>query len=228
MLGTATFMRRVYRIDSVNGRDIAYALVLTSDTQAAALRYDAEFEAVRQSVRITTPQALAVTPELGKVVGDRYLNATYQVSATIPDGWTPRIGKGQHLFELSLLPPDSAEPAPAGSLRVVMLGAVDLGTWIEPSLAAEANIAAQKARDPNLQVVREEKLERDGVMGYDAVIRFRAADGTDHYSRQVFFSRDTVLFFVVAEINPASLAESLQPAIDTLVNSVSFAPVEGD
>jgi hypothetical protein len=228
LLDTTTFLRRVYCIESVGGQYIAYALAMSSDTAEAAHRYDAEFEAVRQSVKISAPGKLDTPPELGKIAGNQYSNATYQVSATIPEGWAAHLAKGQHLFELCLDPPEALGPAPEGSMRIAMLGALDLGMWVDPSQAAEANVNAQKARDPNLQVVRADKLERDGVMGYDSIIRFTAADGTPHYSRQVFFCRDTKLFFVAVEINPASLADPLQAGIDALVDSVSFQPVESD
>lgn len=212
------YVRRAYHIYEAPGRRMLYALVLAADGKEALDTHAGLFETMRDGIKLTPPREVEVPAELGKIVDGKYLNPACEISMDLPPGWTGMISQSRFLFQLVVTPPEGESN--------ILLGAVNLGQWVDPKLAVYGDLAAYKAQDPNLQILEEGDLDREDVQGYRLLLQMTLADNVTRKREVAFFMRGTTLYFAILEAVPGANFEALEPLWDASIGSLTFGPIE--
>jgi len=218
--GMTVHTRRVYTVYTSETEQMLYVLVATTQDEDGFERYKAELAKVEAGLKITGPTARELPPELGKIADGKYLNSACEFGMDIAEGWKARLAESRFLYQLTLSAPDSES--------TMMAGAVKLEQWVEPKLAAYGDLQVYKQQDPNLEIVSEGPIDKEGAQGYQILSDLTLQEGQLRRRWQVFFMRGTRLHFFVGEAVPADDYDNVKDAWQAMMDSVIFGPVAQD
>ena len=214
---TTLHVNHIFRVDKQGAANILYGAVFSSERAEALEKHAPQFSEVLAGLVISPRKEEPLTPDLGTIAEGKYLNPEYGVSMEIAEGWTGAISRSRFLFQVVLTPPRGES--------TFMLGAVDVGQWVDPKLAAHADLATHRVQAPDLKIIQEAPFNKGDVAGYQILSTLTMADGIPRTRWMLFLSRDTRIYFLLGEAVPAAEYQEWLGDWTKMLDSLTLGPV---
>lgn len=184
----------------------------------APARFDAVFAGVCSSLVVEDRSAAGtgVPPAAPKKA---FSNQRFGVGFPVPDGWVL-----QELDEATALKQGWAFGAhlrPASGESYILFGARELPTSLELKVLQEAEMKNVAAVAAGVTAQDEEDLKVSGLPARSWSYTLNL--GQERKRREVFITRQNLLFFVVADAIPPTAYDSVSAAVDRLLETLSLA-----